>query len=167
VNPIVTIYLSWHIVPLTEEHGKRICTWTYPPPYHIYNWPSWEHMVKEGQEYANSLVREDQYAAVIDGRDELCGYVQFFPIVGVTRLGLGLHPDLLGQGLGSKLVSLIVQEAKKRTPGHVIDLEVFTWNIRAQRSYIKAGFILTDTYVRMTPNGFGAFYCMVYSGNTG
>jgi ribosomal-protein-alanine N-acetyltransferase len=114
-------------------------------------------------EFADPIVRCEQYAAVVDGQDRLCGYAQFFPIVGVTRLGLSLRPDLVGQGLGSELTALLVQEAKQRNPQHIIDLEVLTWNIRAQKTYRSAGFLLTDTYIRMTPNGFAMFYCMVYA----
>jgi ribosomal-protein-alanine N-acetyltransferase len=158
----VTPNLSWKIAPMTETHGQTISTWTYPPPYHIYNWPSWEHMVQDGLDFADPVVRKDQYAAVVDDQDELCGFGQFFPIVGVTRLGLGLRPDLLGLGMGAYLTSLMVMEAKKRAPHSIIDLEVLIWNIRAQRSYIKAGFKVTDTYIRSTPGGLAAFYCMVY-----
>jgi ribosomal-protein-alanine N-acetyltransferase len=161
----MTTEFLWRIVPLTEEHGRQICTWSYPPPYHIYNWPIWEHMVKEDLQFANPALRIEQFAAVINEQEQLCGFAQFFPIVGVTRLGLGLRPDLVGQGLGSKLAALLVQEAKRRTPDHVIDLEVLTWNVRAQRSYRESGFTHTDTYIRMTPNGFAAFYCMVYTGD--
>lgn len=157
--------LDWRIVPLTEEHGKLICTWSYPPPYHVYNWPSWEHMVKEELDYADPKVRAEQYFAVVDGMQRLCGFVQFFPIIGVTRLGLGLHPDLVDKGLGSPFVALLVQEVKQRTPHNEIDLEVLTWNIRAQRTYRNAGFTITDTYIRMTPSGLAAFHCMVYSEN--
>jgi ribosomal-protein-alanine N-acetyltransferase len=114
-------------------------------------------------EFADPIVRLEQYAAVVDGQDQLCGYAQFFPIVGVTRLGLGLRPDLVGQGHGTELITLLVHAARQRHPQHIIDLEVLTWNIRAQRTYRKAGFLLTDTYIRMTPNGFAMFYCMVYA----
>ncbi|WP_253187086.1 GNAT family N-acetyltransferase [Paenibacillus sp. GP183] len=147
---------------MTETHGQLISTWTYPPPYHIYNWPSWEHMVRDELEFADPVVRKDQYAAVVDDQGKLCGFAQFFPISGVTRLGLGLRPDLLGLGTGAYLTSLLVIEAKKRAPRSSIDLEVLTWNIRAQRSYLKAGFKITDTYIRSTPRGLAAFHCMVY-----
>jgi ribosomal-protein-alanine N-acetyltransferase len=151
---------------MTVEHGKIICTWNYPSPYDLYNWPSWEQMVKEEQDYADPKVRAEQYDAVVGDDGHLCGYVQFFPIVGVTRLGLGLRPDLCGYGLGTAFVKFLVTEAKKRAPQNEIDLEVLTWNVRAQRTYLKAGFEQTDTYVRMTPSGMAAFHCMVYAEDT-
>lgn len=154
---------KWSIIPLTEEHGKEICTWAYLPPYSIYNWPSWEQLVKDEYEFADPLLRQNQYAAAVDEHHVLSGFVQFFPIVGVTRLGLGLRPDLCSKGIGSLYVQLLVQEAKRRAPQNEIDLEVLTWNDRAIKTYHKAGFEITDTYKRMTPTGQAPFHCMVYT----
>lgn len=128
-------------------------------------------MQRESFEFADPLIRIEQYSAVVDEDDSLCGFVQFFPIVGVTRLGLGLHPNLCGQaetqgkgkGLGAAFVKLLVQEAKRRAPLNEIDLEVFVWNERAIRTYVKAGFAITDTYERQTPTGMATFHCMVYN----
>ncbi|MBP1994850.1 RimJ/RimL family protein N-acetyltransferase [Paenibacillus eucommiae] len=120
-------------------------------------------MVLEELDYADPAIRAQQYFAVLDEQQSLCGFVQFFPIVGVTRLGLGLHPDRVGKGLGTAFVKLLVREAVARAPSNQIDLEVLIWNIRAQRTYMKAGFAITDTYERMTPNGLATFHCMVYS----
>jgi ribosomal protein S18 acetylase RimI-like enzyme len=94
--------------------------------------------------------------------EELCGYAQLFPLVGVTRLGLGLRPDLCGRGLGSAFVKLIAQEACNRQPANEIDLEVLIWNTRAIKAYERAGFHITDTYERNTPTGPDIFHCMVF-----
>ena len=95
----------------------------------------------------------------------LSGFVQFFPIVGVTRLGLGLRPDLCGKGggIGTQFVQLLVQEAQRRTPRQEIDLEVLVWNERAIQTYERAGFTITDTYEKWTPTGMADFHCMVYT----
>lgn len=153
---------SWRVVPMSESHCREICTWTYPPPYQLYNWPSWELMLQEEMEFADPAIRQEQYGAVVDAEERLCGFVQFFPIIGVTRLGLGLRPDLCGGGSGEAFVRLLVREAKRRTPLHEIDLEVLVWNERAIRAYEKAGFAITDTYERWTPSGMAAFHCMVF-----
>jgi ribosomal-protein-alanine N-acetyltransferase len=154
---------SWRIIPFTEKHGQEICVWKYPAPYDLYNWPAWEYMLKEEHEFADPALRAEQYRAVVDDAGRLIGFVQFFPIVGVTRLGLGLRPELCGQGLGEAFVRLIVQAALQQTPDSEIDLEVLTWNERATATYKKAGFVISDTYERMTPSGIGQFHCMVYS----
>ncbi|MDF2964250.1 MAG: acetyltransferase, partial [Paenibacillus sp.] len=144
---------SFQIVPLTEAHCRDICTWSYPAPYDIYNWRPWEIMLSEQEEFADEDLREEQYRAVVDEDGHLSGFAQFFPITGVTRLGLGMRPDLCGRGHGVEFVRAIAAEAKRKAPANEIDLEVLSWNIRAFRVYEKAGFVHTDTYDRMTPTG--------------
>jgi ribosomal protein S18 acetylase RimI-like enzyme len=98
----------------------------------------------------------------LDDENKLSGFAQYFPMIGVTRLGLGMHPELCGQGRGSDFVRAIAEEVRRRKPEDEIDLEVLTWNQRAIRAYEAAGFELTDTYERRTPDGKKPFYCMVY-----
>lgn len=152
----------FRIVPFTEQYAVEVCSWCYDPPYDLYNWDSWDNLVTRQEEFADPAVREAQYAAVLDENDELCGFAQFFPIVGVTRLGFGMRPDRCGRGDGPTFVRAIVEEAKRRMPTDEIDLEVLTWNHRARKAYESAGFQITDTYVRPTPEGTGEFHCMVY-----
>ena len=150
------------LVPMTAAHAEAICAWRYPPPYDRFNWPSWEEVTASGLEIGDPWIRETQYAAVLNGRDELVGFVQFFPLLNVTRLGLGLRPDLCGRGGGAVLARLAAEEALRRSPGVEVDLEVLAWNIRAIRAYEKAGFVLDDTYCRQSPSGPEMFHCMVY-----
>ncbi|MEC0244933.1 GNAT family N-acetyltransferase [Paenibacillus chitinolyticus] len=158
----MTLATSWRVRPFTETDGKAICTWSYPAPYSVYNWPSWEELSARAEEFADPGIREKQYAAITNERDELCGFAQFFPLTGVTRLGLGIRPDLCGQGLGPSYVECLVAEARRRNPGNEIDLEVLVRNERAIKAYIRAGFAVTDTYERMTPTGMAMMHCMVH-----
>lgn len=154
--------MEYRVIPLEVEHAEAICSWRYEPPYDLYNWDSWEKMQREGEEFADPVIRRDQYAAVVNEEHALVGFCQFFPLKGVTRLGLGMSPDRCGHGFGQRFVSAIVKEARRRAPKDEIDLEVLTWNDRAIRTYEKAGFERTDTYRRMTPSGMAQFHCMVY-----
>jgi ribosomal-protein-alanine N-acetyltransferase len=168
----ITLTSSWRVVPLTESDCQELCTWSYPAPYAIYNWPSWTTMLDSQSEFADLQIRDEQYRGVVDNNDMLTGFVQYFPIVGVTRLGLGLRPDLCGKGgdssggLGTQFVQLLVAEAQQRAPEQEIDLEVLVWNERAIRAYQRAGFTITDTYEKWTPTGTADFHCMVYTGPT-
>lgn len=157
--------LPWRVVPLTEANGQELCNWKYPPPYELYNWPLWETMLQDQSEFADPQIRAEQYRAVVDEDGLLSGFVQFFPIVGVTRLGLGLRPDLCGKGsgIGTQFVQLLALEAQRQAPHQEIDLEVLVWNERAIRTYQRAGFTITDTYERWTPTGIADFHCMVYN----
>lgn len=153
----------FNLAPLTEEHGKSICDWRYASPFDLYNWSPWDQMVTRQEQFADPRIRNEQYVAVLGALNkQLVGFAQLFPLVGWTRLGLGLRPDLCGKGLGIHFVTAITQEALRRTPDNQIDLEVLRWNERAIRVYEKAGFAITDTYERLTPRGMGTFHCMVY-----
>ncbi|WP_343222699.1 GNAT family N-acetyltransferase [Paenibacillus agaridevorans] len=152
------------IGPLEVSHAEQLCTWRYEEPYERFNWPSWDQMKQDGIEFGDPVLRAEQYGAILDERQRLIGYAQFFPMGSVTRLGLGLYPDLCGQGLGSSVVGLMAAEALRRCPGNEIDLEVLVWNVRAIRAYEKAGFSITDTYLRPSFSGGEPewFHCMVY-----
>ncbi|MBO9605003.1 MAG: GNAT family N-acetyltransferase [Paenibacillaceae bacterium] len=161
---------SFTLYPLTEAHGSAICSWRYEPPYDVYNFPSWETMLERREQFADPVIRDEQFAAVLAAGEataglevpELAGFAQFFPLIGVTRIGLGLHPALRGRGWGEAFVRAIADEAKRRQPDHDIDLEVAVWNERARRVYERAGFVVTDRYVVQTPSGVNEVYCMVY-----
>ncbi|MGC5777051.1 GNAT family N-acetyltransferase [Paenibacillus pabuli] len=159
--------VTFHVVPMQEEHAEQICDWRYDPPYNIYSWLPWEQMKALEVEFGDAQLRKEQYAAVLGEDHQVCGFAQYFPLEGVTRIGLGMHPKRCGQGQGTAFVSAIVQEAIRRNPLNEIDLEVLTWNDRAIRVYQKAGFVMQDTYERQTPSGLKPFYCMVYEGSRG
>lgn len=154
--------LTFYVVPMESLHAREICEWEYSPPYNIYGWMSWEQMEALGVEFGDPLLRSEQYVSVVDEQGNLCGFAQLFPMEGVVRLGVGMRPDLCGNGMGQQFMQAIVQAALARYPDREIDLEVLTWNQRAIRAYQKSGFTITDTYERRTPTGNKPFYCMVY-----
>jgi ribosomal-protein-alanine N-acetyltransferase len=151
-------------VPMLIDHAQSICSWRYPEPYDTYNLQSWHDMQTNGFEFGDTRVRLEQYMAVLNHDQELIGFAQLFPMLGVTRLGLGLHPAQCDSGNGAEFARAIAEEARRRAPDHEIDLEVLSWNLRAYRAYVKAGFVHTDTYERPTPRGFEEVRCMVFDG---
>ncbi|QAY67376.1 GNAT family N-acetyltransferase [Paenibacillus protaetiae] len=150
------------VVPMDAAHARHVCSWRYESPYNLYGWPAWEQMERDEFEFGSAAIRESQYVSIVTDKQELAGFGQLFPMAGVTRLGMGLRPDFCGQGLGAQLALLLAHEALKRKPDHEVDLEVLTWNERAIRAYTKAGFLITDTYFRPTPEGEAEFHCMVF-----
>jgi len=151
------------VAPLSEQWAEQLCSWQYEPPYDFYTWRNWDQMRQLGQEFGDPVIRSLQYAAVLDTSGYLAGFAQFFPLLGVTRIGLGMRPDLCSQGLGYSFFQTIVHEARRRAPHDELDLEVHEWNIRAIRTYEKAGFVIDDTYERPGPRGSELVHCMVYA----
>lgn len=154
----------YHVSVMTEEDGKAISQWVYSPPYDLYQFLPWPQMKALAVEFGDPAIRRQQYVSIRDEAGVLCGFAQYFPMLGVTRLGLGMKPDLTGQGNGCSFVQAIVQEAIHRYPDTEIDLEVLVWNKRAIVTYERCGFEITDKYEKRTPSGPAEFYCMVYNG---
>lgn len=155
-------FRGMRFAPLTEARAEALCAWHYPPPFDLFDWPAWPDMVERGIEFGDPQIRERQFAAVENGEGEWIGFVQFFPLLGLTRLGLGMRPDLCGRGAGAAFARLAAEEALRRAPDDDVDLEVLTWNERAIRAYERAGFVVEDTYWRPTPTGSAEFHCMVF-----
>lgn len=154
---------EFYSMPMSREQAKTCSSWRYEPPYdRVYGWLPWEQMEALGIEFGDPEIRERQYISVLNAEGKLCGFAQLFPMVNVVRLGIGLRPDLCGHGRGKGFVDAVVLAAKTRYPELPVDLEVQDWNERAIRAYLKAGFVITDTYEKQTPEGIGRFHCMVY-----
>ncbi|WP_166244328.1 GNAT family N-acetyltransferase [Paenibacillus turpanensis] len=149
------------IVPMTEQHAIHICSWRYPEPYHVFNWRSWEELCYYHEMAADPLIREQQLRTVLLQDGSLAGFLQLFPLVGVTRLGFGLRPEYCGLGWGAEFIVQAVAYAREQHPTDEIDLEVHIWNERAIRVYQKVGFHITDTYMKPTLQGEVEVHCMV------
>lgn len=147
--------------PLTETQAQQICSWRYPPPYDIFNRTSWQQLVAAEVDLGDAATRSAQYVSITDRSGQLCGFAQLFPLTGTTRLGIGLRPDLCGQGMGTALMQRLVDEARRRAPGDQIDLEVPQWNERAIKAYQRAGFTISDSYPLKIGPQWQQVYCMV------
>lgn len=89
-----------------------MCSWEYSGQYRVYN-NSWEKMAEQGISYADKETRQKEFYTLLrDGK--MIGFFRLRRGEKVVELGLGLRPDLCGQGRGKKLVQAAVQEHKKR-----------------------------------------------------
>ncbi len=151
---------STRLAPLSEALAREVCTWRYPPPHDIYGMGPWEYAVAEGWGPADPGQREQDFLAVLDAEDTLVAFLRLSHHHGRPTLGIGLHPDRCGQGLGPAVVELGWLEHQRRHPGEPLWLELRDWNQRAQRCYARAGFVAVDTVDRVTPLGPGRFVVM-------
>lgn len=74
--------VTFHVVPMREEHAELICSWQYDPPYNIYSWLPWEQMKALEVEFGDAQLRQEQYAIVLDQNDRICGFAQYFHFKG-------------------------------------------------------------------------------------
>ena len=147
---------------LNEDHVKEICNWKYPNEYSVYNFPEWSMVVSEKWDIGIQAKREKEFVAIINEENNLCGYIRFINNYDYILVGIGLKPSLCGQGFGKNIMKLLKDESEIRYGNKRISLEVRTFNKRAIKCYKKAGFKITDTYIKYTYIGYDEFFKMDY-----
>lgn len=154
------------ITPMTKEYATAIARWEYPPPYSIYDLGDDPEVIRE--------LLNGTFFAVTTADDELIGFFCYgapAQVPGGHRLGLylgeatidiglGIRPDLTGQGRGLDFVKAGLDFARERFTPKTIRLSVATFNQRAIRVYENAGFIPGPVFHIMTPNGMREFLLM-------
>lgn len=145
---------------LTEKEKRQICDWHYAGDYGIYDLPSYEEMKDRSMGFLNPE-REGNFRGFWEG-DSLVGYVNMREEEKEVFIGIGVAPELCGQGYGGEILKEAFCIAGKRYPGKPLYLLVRSWNKRAIRCYEKAGFVIAgDTLEKETPAGGESFYRMI------
>jgi ribosomal-protein-alanine N-acetyltransferase len=124
------------IEPASEETHRVLTTWRYPPPYDFY----------DGD--VDPVLNPERYFEARDERDELIGFYYFEPKPPDLDYGLGLRPDLVGQGLGLDFFLAGLAFARRRYRPQRVFLHVAEFNERARRVYERAGFCVVSSHVR-------------------
>lgn len=138
--------MQLQIEPISKQDAEAVSQWRYDDPYALYSLsPSDVDWLLQPQLNYHSVRRED---------GEIVGYFCFGPDaqvpagheLGLYRdqealdVGLGMRPDLTGQGLGMPFLQAGLEYAKKKYAPSRFRLTVATFNHRAIRLYEKAGF---------------------------
>ena len=147
---------------MKETAARDIAEWRYPPEYSMYDFSGYEEEEKQLFNGLHFPVYEKEI-----GEFALVGFVSVGPaaqVVGrssrkiyedesATDIGLGLRPDLCGQGkgLGLRLVELAVAFVKSEFPDDNVRLTVAAQNKRAVKVYERAGFVKTEEFRKMMP----------------
>jgi [ribosomal protein S18]-alanine N-acetyltransferase len=124
------------IEPLTEQHALQIAEWRYEFPYEWYDTASDPRRIEL---FANPA-RRDGLRAVVADDGELIGFFNFVREGDEVRVGLGIRPDLTGQGLGAQFIEAGLRYAVAEWTPKRFRLWVAWWNERALRAYRRAGF---------------------------
>jgi ribosomal-protein-alanine N-acetyltransferase len=137
---------------ITPADVEAIVAWRYPAPYDFYDWDPADDPAELLDPLVGCVVADDDAS-------KLSGFVCFGTggqTPGGRRaglydeplldLGLGLRPDLTGRGFGRGFVdaALAVGQERFRPPG--FRLSVATFNERAIRVYVRAGFVRGDQF---------------------
>jgi len=153
--------ISLHAMPLTEEDAYAVCAWRYEGEYAVYNFPEWDNAVAQQWAITDADKRRLEFYSLRNDAEELIGFFRLQQQESCILISLGLAPEYCGKGLGKAAIALILDEARRRSPGMRSELEVRTFNARAIRCYEKCGFAAIDTYHKKTPVGSDTFIRMV------
>lgn len=148
---------------LNEYHAMQICSWKYEGRYSIYNFPEWDVIVKQKWGIAIESKRQNEFSAVTNEFNILCGYIRFINNNDCITIGLGLKPSLCGCGLGNNLMKLLKRECRKRYNNKKIILEVRSFNKRAIQCYKNAEFKTVGIVNKETLIGNDEFIEMEFS----
>lgn len=116
--------------------------WSYPAPYNLYD--------GSGSEAFLHLPYLPVHA-----RGHLVGFVCFgaearvvgqLPQVGTVDVGIGIRPDLVGDGLGTLVMREVVTYATRAYSPQRLRAAVAGFNRRSQRLCLTAGFQATRTF---------------------
>jgi ribosomal-protein-alanine N-acetyltransferase len=129
--------------PLEEAHAREILEWRYEPPYDTYN------LGGDAQEIVEyMLTPEYRYHAILSQAGELLAFCCFGEDAQVPGgdysaealdIGLGVRPDLTGQGQGSRYVQAVLDFARRTWSPRAVRVTIAEFNTPAQKVWQKAG----------------------------
>ena len=144
---------------LTGEEAREAVAWRYGGEYAVYNFPDWAECAARGWSITDAAKRENAYFSVRYAGSFL-GFFHIMDRPGHVELGVGIKPELCGQGHGYALMKSAL-ETIRQTRGHTpVQLSVRTFNARAVRCYERAGFRITDTRYEDLGTAPGEMYIM-------
>jgi ribosomal-protein-alanine N-acetyltransferase len=94
------------------------------------------------QTYLAEILHNDRaYYLVARLGGQVAGYVGIWLIAGEGHItNIAVHPQYRGQGIGTKLLDALSNEARQRGASR-LTLEVRVSNVEAQRVYTRCGFL--------------------------
>ena len=116
-------------------------------------------MRARGWSITDAVKRENAYFSVRYAGE----FLSFFHIMdraGHVELGVGMKPELCGQGRGRMLMALALAKILETRGCTTVKLAVRTFNTRAVRCYERAGFTIIDTRYEALGTAPGEMYIM-------
>lgn len=137
--------MSFTFRPLDESSARMILGWQYEPPYDIYNLAA-----SDPEDVLRYLLDpQNAFYSIYGQSGHLEGYCSFGPdgqvpggdySIPALDIGLGVRPDLTGQGHGADYVNAVIDfAAHSYQPDH-LRVTIAAFNARARRVWEKAGF---------------------------
>jgi RimJ/RimL family protein N-acetyltransferase len=143
--------MTLSIQPLTAAQVRQMLAWQYAGPYAIYN------MDGEDPAEANQFIGDpaNGYFAIADETGDLIGFCNFGHDARVPGgdygeealdIGMGLRPDLTGQGRGAAYAAAVFEFARRNFPHSLHRVTIAEFNRRAQRLCEHFGFQVGELF---------------------
>lgn len=143
--------MSFTFRPLDEISAQTVIDWKYEPPYDIYNLASPDP--ESTLQYL--LDPQNAFYSIYGKKDDLEAFCSFGTDGQVNGgdystpaldIGLGVRPDLTGQGLGTQYVNAVIDFAYRTYSPDRFRVTIAAFNRRAQRVWEKAGFQVVQKF---------------------
>ena len=132
--------------PMTPEWASQIQKWTYAAPYDFYNQSPSEEGIDELMTYQAILESHELIGFYCIGSPAQVPNSTYPYSSDFTDIGLGMRPDLTGQGYGKSFVTYVVERAAEQ--GKPLRLTVASFNERAIHLYETLGFHTITSFER-------------------
>lgn len=137
----------YHFHLMTKDRALQISKWQYEYPYSLYDMDSSEDSILE--------LMNGEYYYALDEHDDLIGFIcvggsarvpggyaaGIYTDLRKLDIGLGLKPDLTGNGRGQEFLSEVLSFLNNQFSGREYQLVVAAFNERAIRVYERIGFV--------------------------
>lgn len=133
---------------MTEHRAREIAErWRYWPPFDFYDADA---DTEDLAELLDPAEWPEVFEACLAG-DALVGFFSASVSGSVAEIGLGLRPDLTGQGRGRRFVEAVLGRLKELRPDlAAVTLGVAAFNERAIRTYKACGFTVVGEHLQRT-----------------
>jgi ribosomal-protein-alanine N-acetyltransferase len=140
--------MTFRFRSMSQEAAEAIAGWHYPEPFSFYDWVADPNDLAE---LLDPTARGDGYFAVDDEAGELIGFFHYKGPRGPRlEIGLGLHPDRTGQGLGKSFIEAGLDFGRERFAPREFTLSVASFNRRAISVYERVGFSTVRVFSHWT-----------------
>ena len=143
---------DYQIIPMTREQAEIIITWNYEPPFGVYD--------LKPEDLNGLLNPEYRYHQVVDKERDLVGYCCYgkdAQVPGgdyssgeleIMDIGVGMRPDLTGQGRGSGFLGAVLNYGTASYSPGTFRATIAGFNQRSLRTFQALGFEIKGGFVR-------------------
>lgn len=142
---------------MNQEEVEQVIAWEYDGIYAFYDMQA---DMEDLREFRDVAAGNENYWSVYQNG----GLIGFFCFneheVNQVEIGLGMNPQMVGQGNGLDFLTAGIQKAIDLYQPSSLTMAVAEFNKRAIKVYQKAGFIRTKTFIQHTNGGTYPFISM-------